>query len=239
MPLSFFVTGLLIGFSVGAPVGPVGALCIRRALADGWRVGLVAGLGAATADAMYGCVAGFGLTTISDFLVGQKFWLGLVGGTVLCALGVRTFLSRPPAEAEATGRSSLLGAYVSTVLLTLSNPAILLVFIALFSGFGLDARDSYWDAGKLVVGVFLGSASWWVLFNGGMALWQSRPSARWVLAVNRFAGAIILAFGVYAVSKSLLPLTGGPHGPGDHSLPLQIADPSVDGIPAASLQLDD
>lgn len=237
MPLSFFVTGLLIGFSVGAPVGPVGALCIRRALADGWRVGLAAGLGAATADAMYGCVAGFGLTTVSDFLVGQKFWLGLVGGAVLCGLGVRTFFTTPPAEPAAIGRSSTLGAYITTLLLTLANPAILLVFIALFSGFGLDARDSYWDAGKLVVGVFVGSASWWILFNGGMAVWQSRPSQEWVRTVNHFAGAIILAFGVYAVSNSLLPLVRGPRSP--RPLPVHVADPDLDGIPAANIQPTD
>ena len=86
---------MAIGFSIAAPVGPIGVLCIRRSLADGWRVGLATGLGAATADAAYGCVAAFGLTAISSFLVNQKVWLGLIGGIFLCYLGIRTFLSKP------------------------------------------------------------------------------------------------------------------------------------------------
>jgi len=112
MPLSFLIKGIIIGFSIAAPVGPIGVLCIRRSLADGRHMGLVTGLGAATADALYGCVAGFGLTAISSFLVGQKIWLGFFGGLFLCYLGVRTFITKPvdnPAEIAGNG---LLSAYL-------------------------------------------------------------------------------------------------------------------------------
>src|SRR5204863_8595800 len=95
MALSFMLKGLAIGFSIAAPVGPIGVLCIRRSLAEGRRIGLVTGLGAATADAAYGCVAAFGLTAISGFLVGQRGWLALLGGLFLCYLGIRIFSSRP------------------------------------------------------------------------------------------------------------------------------------------------
>src|SRR5271154_4876772 len=95
MTLNFFAKGMIIGFSIAAPVGPIGVLCIRRSLAEGRQIGLATGLGAATADAAYGCVAGFGLTVISTFLVGQRMWLSLIGGLFLCYLGVRTFMSKP------------------------------------------------------------------------------------------------------------------------------------------------
>src|SRR5690242_10283766 len=111
MEFPLFLRGLVIGFSIAAPVGPIGVLCIRRTLADGQISGLVSGLGAATADAFYGCVAGFGLTFISSFLVGQKMWLSLFGGLFLLYLGIKTLLSKP-AENEATVRQSgLFGSY--------------------------------------------------------------------------------------------------------------------------------
>ena len=93
MDPSLFLRGLVIGLSIAAPVGPIGVLCIRRTLAQGRGYGLVSGLGAATADAVYGCVAGFGLTLISSFLVDQQMWLRLIGGAFLCYLGVKTLLS--------------------------------------------------------------------------------------------------------------------------------------------------
>src|SRR6185369_1378159 len=95
MAVQFLVKGIVIGFSIAAPVGPIGVLCIRRSLAEGRQVGLATGLGAATADALYGCVAGFGLTAVSDFLIGQRLWISLTGGLFMCFLGIRTFTSKP------------------------------------------------------------------------------------------------------------------------------------------------
>jgi len=71
MDIIFFLKGVVIGFSMAVPVGPIGILCIRRTLTGGRLSGFVSGLGVATADAVYGCIAGFGLTFISDFLVSQ------------------------------------------------------------------------------------------------------------------------------------------------------------------------
>ena len=95
MDIELLLRGIAIGFSIAAPVGPIGVLCIRRTLAEGRASGFLSGLGAATADAVYGCVAGFGLTLISGVLIRGQFWLRLVGGLFLCYLGVRTFLARP------------------------------------------------------------------------------------------------------------------------------------------------
>src|SRR5438128_451791 len=103
MAMHFFVKGLILGFAIAAPVGPIGVLCIRRSLADGARAGLASGLGAATADALYGCIAGFGLAAVSTFLVQQRFWLGLLGGLFLCFLGLKTFFSKPAENAAAGG----------------------------------------------------------------------------------------------------------------------------------------
>jgi threonine/homoserine/homoserine lactone efflux protein len=201
MTAGFFFKGLIIGFSIAAPVGPIGVRCIRRSLEQGTLAGLTAGLGAATADAVYGCIAGFGLTAVSGFLVRQQFWLALVGGGFLCYLGVRTFLSRPAEQAATLGTGSLAATYGTTFLLTLSNPATILSFVAVFAGFGLGQAADYAAAIVLVLGVFTGSALWWMILSGGVGLIRNRVSVQWMKAINRLSGCILLAFGLYALSR--------------------------------------
>jgi threonine/homoserine/homoserine lactone efflux protein len=202
MSLTFMMKGMAIGLSIAAPVGPIGVLCIRRSLRDGMAAGFVAGLGAATADAAYGAVAGFGLTAVSGFLIGQRFWIGLIGGIFLCYLGVRTFMSRPAAESAAEPGGSLPAVYASTLVLTLANPATILSFAVIFAAFGLGAAVDYPAATSLVLGVFAGSALWWLALSGFVGLVRSRVKPAWMLAVNRASGAVLLAFGIYALSRS-------------------------------------
>jgi threonine/homoserine/homoserine lactone efflux protein len=172
----------LIGFSIAAPVGPIGILCIRRTLVDGRLYGLITGLGAASADAIYGIIAAFGLVSITNLLIGGQTWLRLVGGIFLCYLGVRTLLVRPAQDEVPSQKTSLAGAYASTFFLTLTNPLTILSFAAIFAGMGLvNTAGDYGAAVVLVMGGFLG-------FNSPMMLW-----------VNIIAGLIITGFGVVAL----------------------------------------
>lgn len=207
MPWGFFARGLLIGLAIAAPVGPIGTLCIRRTLSDGRAVGLATGLGAATADGLYGAVAGFGLTLIASLLLGQQLWLRLVGGLFLCYLGVRT-LSTPPAReaAQVVTRRGLAGAYLGTVALTLTNPTTIFSFLAIFAGLGVAGMTRGVSPATvvLVLGVFLGSALWWLVLTTVVSLLRTRlgPSAlRWI---NRLAGIVLLAFGVAALASLLV-----------------------------------
>jgi len=203
MVLNFALKGVVIGFSIAAPVGPIGVLCIRRSLAEGRLIGLVTGLGAATADAAYGCVAGFGLTAISTFLVGQKSSLGLFGGLFLCYLGIRTFISSPARETAEPQAKGLLSAYLSTLLLTVTNPMTILSFVAVFAGLGLGKSPDYLTASIMVGGVFVGSALWWLLLSSAVASFQSRLNSNWMRAVNHLSGGVILAFGLYSLSAAV------------------------------------
>lgn len=204
MDMSLLVRGLIIGFSIAAPVGPIGVLCIRRTLADGRAIGLVSGLGAATADALYGCVAGFGLTGISAFLVGQQTWLRLIGGLFLLLLGVKTFLSRPATEPAPSRGHGLAAAYATTFMLTLTNPVTILAFVAIFAGVGLvRAGGTHLSAATLVAGVFLGSACWWLTLSTGVSLLRERFGLRVMQWVNRASGAVLTGFGVVALAGLL------------------------------------
>jgi threonine/homoserine/homoserine lactone efflux protein len=199
MDLPVFVRGLVIGFSIAAPVGPIGVLCIRRTLVDGRAMGLAVGLGAAAADAVYGAVAGFGLTAVSALLVRRQDVLRLVGGLFLCYLGARTFLARPAEQAARAAGAGLLGAFTATFGLTLANPATILSFVAVFAGFGIGTAAGWRDASVLVGGVFLGSALWWLLLSGAVGALRGRLDQRAFRWVNRLSGLVLLGFGVTAL----------------------------------------
>lgn len=197
---NLFYRGLMIGLAIAAPVGPIGVLVIRRTLAYGRLVGLVSGLGAATADALYGCVAAFGLAFLSNLLLQQQDWLRLVGGLFLCYLGARTFMAAPSQAASIQSRGGLLTAYSSTFFLTLTNPLTILSFAAIFAGLGLTGTGGdYLAATWMVLGVFLGSTLWWFLLSLGVSLLRSRVNPQTMRWINRISGIIIFAFGVTAL----------------------------------------
>ncbi len=200
MDLTFLLEGLVIGFSIAAPVGPIGVLCIRRTLAEGRLSGIVSGLGAATADAVYGCVAVLGLTFISNILIDQQAWLRLIGGLFLCYLGIKTFLAKPAGRAALAKGNGIAGAYASTFFLTLTNPMTILSFAAIIAGLGLAATsENFISAGAVVLGVFIGSTLWWLILSGSVGIFQEKLDPQGLQWVNRISGAIIIGFGLAAL----------------------------------------
>lgn len=204
MDPGLFVRGLVLGFTIAAAVGPIAVLCIRRTLAEGRVVGLVSGMGVATADATYGAVAAFGLTAVTDLLVDWRRALGLIGGAFLLWLAWRTFRAEPGEAAAVAngGRRGLAGAYLSTLGLTLTNPLTILSFAALFVGLGVTGGDTA-GAALLTAGVFVGSASWWVILTTVVGSLRSRVTPTWLRRINRASGLIIGAFGVIAIWAAL------------------------------------
>jgi len=198
MDTEFLFKGLLIGFAIAAPVGPIGLLTIRRTLDSGWSRGFATGLGAATADAFYGAVAAFGLSAVSGLLVAHQSELRLAGGAFLLFLGVRTFIARPAQGGAAASGGGIVAAWLSSVLLTLTNPATILSFVAVFAGLGLGAAGSVLDATAMVSGVFLGSAAWWLILSGMTMRLRERLQPHHRVWINRASGALLAVTGLMA-----------------------------------------
>ncbi|MFJ8237652.1 LysE family translocator [Ureibacillus sp. NPDC094379] len=199
MFVEMLIKGIIIGFSIAAPVGPIGILCIRRTLEHGRFVGFVSGLGAATADGVYGLIAGLGLTLITNFLISQQLWLQFIGSTFLCYLGVKIFISRPSNKpAKAKGHKPF-SAYLSTFFLTITNPVTILSFIAIFSGLGIANNYTTTLGLILVLGVFLGSALWWLLLSSIAGIVANNMKNFSLSFVNRISGLILLLFGLYGL----------------------------------------
>ena len=174
----------------------------RRTLAEGRLAGLATGLGAATADAVYGAIAGFGVTAIAGLLLRQQGLIRLLGGLFLCYLGVRTFLAAPAERAATLARRTLLRSYGSALALTLTNPLTILSFAAIFAGLGAGTTGgSYGAAALLVLGVLLGSALWWLILSGLVSLFRTRLTPAILRWINRLSGVILLAFGLLALAS--------------------------------------
>jgi len=203
MILEIFAEGLIIGVALAAPVGPIGVLCIRTTLLKGPLAGFVTGLGAATADAMYGFVAAFGLTMVSNFLLEAQSVLSLVGGGFLIWLGLRAWRAHPGSPDQPTATNSLglfsgglFSGYATTVGLTLANPATIFTFLAIFAGLGMAAGNrTVVEAAFLVAGVFLGSAAWWLFLAGLTSRLRARLDQGGMQWINRLSALLLAGFG--------------------------------------------
>jgi threonine/homoserine/homoserine lactone efflux protein len=203
MDPALLARAIVLGFTIAAAVGPISLLTIRRTLAHGRVYGLASGLGVAAADGTYAAVAAFGLTAVTNLLVGGRVVLGLVGGVVLLYLAIRTILSKPTVAASADERPGLLGAFASIYGLTMTNPMTIVSFAGLFAALGL-ATTLVADAATLTLGVFAGSAGWWVVLVGAVGWLRSRVTLRGLVWVNRMSGAILLVFAVAAIASVIV-----------------------------------
>ena len=196
----FLIKGIVLGFSIAAPVGPIGLLCIRRTLTNGMGNGFISGLGAATADAIYGLIAALGISAVSIFLVDHQFYLRLMGGVFLLYLGYTTFRSMPAEVAANANGEGLIGAYASTLFLTITNPMTIMSFAAVFAGLGVGAiGESYISSFSLVIGVFIGSMLWWLLLSGMVNVLRHHLDSKYLKWVNQLSGLIIASFGIVSL----------------------------------------
>jgi threonine/homoserine/homoserine lactone efflux protein len=226
--MNLFVKGLIVGFCLAAPVGPIAAICVQRTISKRWLSGLVSGMGAAVADALYGAVAAFGATIISEFLITERTWLQRIGGGILLLLGLRLLLMKK-VEARSNGAQSrgLVGDFVSTLILTLTNPMTFVAFAAIFATMGIGAvRGQPILTAELVGGVFLGSALWWVILCGGAYLIRHHFDFRKLTTINRATGVFVIAVGLVYL---ILPTTPDNPTPIRNLVPkrLQAQTPAV------------
>jgi threonine/homoserine/homoserine lactone efflux protein len=198
-----FLRGIAIGFAVAAPIGPVGILCIRKALADGRLAALVAGLGAALADTAFGAVAALGLGAVTDILHGQTVALKLIGGVFMIGLGLHSWRSAAvdvePVSAKGGG---MWADFVSTFFITITNPGTILGVAGVFAALGPSGRpEGAVSSGLLIAGVFCGSTLWWLVLSSAASAARTRFTPRRMVWFNHSTGAMLMVFGVAAIAS--------------------------------------
>jgi threonine/homoserine/homoserine lactone efflux protein len=202
------VKGIVVGIVIALPVGPVGVLCVRRTLFEGPSFGFISGLGAATADTIFGIIAGFGLTIVRDVMLGYQDWFGAAGGLFLLYLGIRVLRRGSDADPEPLADEALLGAYASAFALTITNPITILAFAAVFAKVGVSETAGYLDTGALVAGVFCGSLLWWLGLSFGIARLRRGAGVMRLVWLNRVSGAILTVSGLGLIAAALVAAAG-------------------------------
>lgn len=203
MELTLFIKGIFVGFAMAVPIGPITVICIRNTLTLGRLRGLTIGLGAATADLVFSCIAAFGLTIISNTLIDQKIWIRLVSGTLLFFVGARTFRAHPDNHKLQSSTGGILRSYFSIVFLTLTNPFTIFAFIVVFAALGLGNLSGFFSASALIAGVFIGSCLWFFSLTSGVALFRKKLNLTGLRWVNRIAGILIIISGVIIIGSLL------------------------------------
>jgi threonine/homoserine/homoserine lactone efflux protein len=207
MDPSFLLRGIAIGFAIAVGVGPITLLTIRRTLDHGRVYGLASGMGVAAADATYGGIAAFGLAALAGVLVGARVALGLIGGAFLLYLGWKAFTAQPREAAVTDDRPGLVAAAASIYGLTMTNPMTILSFAAVFAGLGIVA-DGGGNAALITLGVFCGSALWWLMLTAAVSALRSRVTPRVLVWINRATGLLLLGFGVIAIALGVSAIVG-------------------------------
>lgn len=205
MEFEFFIKGLIMGILGSIPLGPIGVLCIQRTLNKKFISGFTSGLGAATADSIFALVAIFFLSITLSFIESRMQLLTALGGIVITAIGVSIFFKKPQFKMRHSRANAkrLIKDYISTFLLTLTNPAYILVFVALFASVGIDKQSLSIYTGILtILGVFTGAATWWFILTFTINKVRRKFRPRHLFIMNRIAGAAIFALGVAAITSS-------------------------------------
>ena len=199
--MTALMKGIVLGFSIAAPVGPIGILCIRKTLYQGKSYGFISGLGAATADAVYGSIAALGLTIISQFLIRQSNWINLFGAMFLLYLAYVTFRAPVSNNIEKDhARMNYIRTFGTTLFLTLTNPLTIVSFIGIFAGMNIGPVSG--SSVYLVLGVFIGSAIWWLLLSSFVGLFRKMICSRTMKLINTISSLILLGFGIYSLYKT-------------------------------------
>ncbi|MCD7962057.1 MAG: LysE family translocator [Rikenellaceae bacterium] len=195
-------TGIIIGFTASIPLGPVGVICIQKTLSKSHKCGIVAGLGAASADLIFAVIASFFLGVVGAFINDNIFYLKLIGGTIIIIVGLRIFLRNTVVQIKKIrlNKGSLWEDFISVFFLTLSNPAFILMFVALFAAFGVPTEElRHIEGGMLVIGVFGGAAIWWTVLTFFISFLRKNFRPRHLLYINKASGALIIGLGVAAI----------------------------------------
>ncbi|MEA2628410.1 MAG: hypothetical protein QOJ10_870 [Chloroflexota bacterium] len=202
---SVLLRGFVLGFVIAASPGPIFFLCLRRTLARGWLIGLVSGVGVATADAFYAGLAAFGIGAVTSLLTGERRWLALLGGVILVLLGLRSLIERPKAvePPPASNGSGFAWAYMSTLGLTMANPSTIISFAALVATLGIGTGAGFVPPALLVLGVFAGSATWWLVLAGIGAGMRARLGPGALRAISAFSGLAIAGLGMLAIYSAI------------------------------------
>ena len=198
MWLMLITKGFVLGLVISIPLGPVGALCIQRTISKGYRAGLLCGLGSACADFLFALIAGFGISVVINWLLKVRKWIQICGSFIFMAMAYKVFDTNPAIQVRRNRHKKRrpLEDLIATFFLTLSNPTPVFVLMAAFAAFIVREDVNHLNIMLSIVGVFIGSLSWWICLMSVVNLFRSKIRLRHLLWINKITGVVVFVFAI-------------------------------------------
>ncbi|MCL2597453.1 MAG: LysE family transporter [Paludibacter sp.] len=197
-----FIKGIIVGLCVSVPLGPIGMLCVQRTLHRGRRHGIITGLGASASDLVYTIISLFFLSFIINFISKNEIIIQIIGSLIVCAFGWFIFRNNPSMQPKPDEKpnSSVLRDFFSSFALTLSNPLIMFVLIALFARFNfLSDKHSLPGIALGLLGIVAGATSWWAFLTLVVSRFRNKFNIKGLKMINRITGLIIIITGIVGI----------------------------------------
>jgi threonine/homoserine/homoserine lactone efflux protein len=203
--IALFLKSMILGVGVSAPLGPNGMLMVNRTIRKGFRSGFFSGMGLATADTIFAIIAGLGFSFIIGFINAQVFYIKLFTGIVVALMGLKLYLSNPVREIRLKSKehTTHLQDYASLLLLALTNPFSIFIFLAFFTGFNIDFSQPGILRVVIILGIFIGACAWWLGVSYVVNHFSRKLRLRSIVKLNKISGTIIALLGI-AVLVALL-----------------------------------
>ncbi len=200
--LELVLKGVAIGVLASCLLGPIGILCIQRTLNKGRRYGFATGIGAAASDFLYAVITGFGMSLVAPLIENEKnmFWMKIIGAVTLFIFGVISFRSNPTKnmkERAKNGKGTLWYNAFTSFLVTLSNPAIILLFVAAFAMFAFVVPEHPLEVCMGYLGIVVGALLWWFLLTFTIDKLRDRFSNHTIVIINRVMGILVVLVSLY------------------------------------------
>lgn len=211
--LHTILIGIFIGLCVSVPTGPLGILCIQRTISRGKLHGFVTGLGATTSDVVYAVLVSLGMSYIITFIEDNQAAIQIGGSIIIALFGLHLFLKKPQAQvATAQGhkisKSELVNDYFSALLLCLSNPLIIFLFIALFAQFAVIEQGNTPQTVVCFASIVVGALSWWLTLIFIVGKFRHHFGIRGLWMLNKITGSILIIIAIatiiYAINNMFL-----------------------------------
>lgn len=200
----FIIKGFIIGLSISVVVGPVTILCIQRTLTHGFQKGLVTGMGSSFANCIFGVIAGISLAEITTFLISYEGIAAGIGGLILVGFGIKTLRVPLNKNKQIALENTHFKSFMSSFLISITNPMTIFLFVALYTGFEQNHLSSSYDfIIYLVMGVFLGSITWWLILSTMIEKSRAFLSEKMISVINQSSGYVLLALACYAFIRAL------------------------------------
>lgn len=197
--IEILLKGVLLGFTVSMPLGPVSIILINRTIKRGFLSGFFSGLGLAGADTLLALLAALGFTVITGFIKEQQFMITLIAGIIVTGVGIKVLLSNPVKDFRdrEKGNKSLWRDFYSVFMLSITNPYTILIFVAIFPGIHISGNTRPQDVPFfLIPGVLTGAMTWWFSLSYALSRFKKNIRLRAIVRVNKAGGIVIIVIGL-------------------------------------------